>query len=192
MMMRYVALLTTIVLAGCEASQEPVASTSPPPNPAAQPMYRLEGRIATATIPAGAQKFRLNVDTVTCASPIALGLARSIWPHSFISEYQTRAFASTQCVAPGAGPTFPASIQPLHFQDVTWRVTFDGGSTWVGGPMRVALVEGKGPDGKSVTTYVADDDLSPLEPAAPSVAAKPPKAKKPPAKAAAESPAKAD
>ncbi|MBA3811015.1 MAG: hypothetical protein H0X27_05100 [Caulobacteraceae bacterium] len=163
-------LLTGCGLSEGAASQAPAESN---PKPAAT-LNRVTGTVDPTRIPSDGRKYMLTYGTVTCASPISLGVARTIWPHSLGSDYQGQVFNATHCLPPGGGLTLPTPVPAQYFQDVTWRATFDGGVSWVSGSLRVAALRGKAPGGEEATTFVAIDDLIPMEgPSARAPASKP-------------------
>ncbi|MEP6968572.1 MAG: hypothetical protein ABI906_10895 [Pseudomonadota bacterium] len=156
------------LLTGCGLSQGPASQAPADSNPKAADggiLDRVTGTVNPARIPSDGRKFMLTYGTVTCASPIALGVARTIWPHALGSDYQGQVFNATHCLPPGGGLTLPTPVPAQYFQDVTWRATFDGGVSWIGGALRVAALRGKAPGGEDVTTFVAIDDLIPMGPA---------------------------
>jgi len=59
----------------------------------------------------------------------------------------------------------PTPVPAQYFQDVTWRATFDGGVSWIGGALRVAALRGKAPGGENVTTFVAMSYIIAVNPA---------------------------
>lgn len=159
----FVVAAVACLSAGCGLSEGP--ASQPPPSAASEPagpQTRLTGKVDPARIPSQGRKYMLAYDSVTCASPIALGVARTIFPHSQGSDYQQQVFTATHCDTPDGGLTLPPIVAPEYFEDVTWRATFDGGDTWVGGALRVAAVRGKETGGQEVTTFIAQDDLLPV------------------------------
>lgn len=161
------------LLAGCGLAQGPASQAPPGSEPKLDNgvLNRVTGTVDPARIPSDGQKYMLTYGTVTCGSPIALGVARTIWPHSLGSDYQGQVFNATHCQSPGGGLTLPTPVPAQYFQDVTWRATFDGGVSWIGGALRVAALRGKARGGEEATTFVAIDDLIPMGRSSPRISA---------------------